>query len=823
MVRKLQLVWVVLLLAFGLTGCANNIIKPEQSSQSASTPLDNSEKIGQTFTAHYNGLRGVQIYLEPVGKANGVLIFHLKANPNDSSSLRTARLKFEDIPGKGFYLFSFDPIKISNRTDYYLELGLQGDGSVRVGTSEPQSYYYGALYRNGVAQEAQLTFNLGYDSGLMFFGLLQETYKWLLFLLAGTLLFIAPGWALLGSLFSRWDHYDFISKTGLSAGFSLAIYPILFLWTNLVGLKLGSLYAWLPVLIALIVILVRHVKKGWTLQNILNRKTNPIVNTCNKLKQSPWFTISLLMSIGMLIFTRLWVLRTLDLPLWGDSYQHTMIAQLLIDNNGLFNSWQPYADLTTFTYHFGFHSYVAVFHWLTGLDTPQAVIWIGQLLNILAAIALYPLTKFITKNRWAALFSMVTGGLLFSMPMYYINWGRYTQLAGQVILPGLVVLVWSSFEQSKIRYSNLLLCGIAFGGLALTHYRILILALPFIVAVWLVNLRKQPFTEQIKKVGVIGLIGGLIFLPWFLHAYSGNLMHMVGNQLKNKPVSNADFTATIANINFYLPKLAWFSLPFLAFWGLIKRDRQIMIFLIWWFLIVIVTNPQWLRLSGGGAITNFTTMLAMYIFASVLIGAGVGWLLSWVKQKSEIIERRSNWWENTTRAVFLFLLLAIIIWGGRQRLDDLEISSHALAVRPDLRAARWIQDNLPADAAFVVNSMFAYNGTSVVGTDGGWWLPLIAKRRTNQPPLPYTSEKGPIPDYKLWVNELPALIIDKGIDQPEVLSEFKERGVTHVYIGQLQGRANSDRPLLDLNTLISSSYFQLIYHQDRVWIFALQP
>jgi hypothetical protein len=58
--------------------------------------------------------------------------------------------------------------------------------------------------------------------------------------------------------------------------------------------------------------------------------------------------------VGLIVLTRFWPIRTLDTPMWGDSYQHSLIAQLLVDNLGLFQSWEPYADLLSFTYHYGF-------------------------------------------------------------------------------------------------------------------------------------------------------------------------------------------------------------------------------------------------------------------------------------------------------------------------------------------------------------------------------------------------------------------------------------------------------------------------------------
>ena len=108
------------------------------------------------------------------------------------------------------------------------------------------------------------------------------------------------------------------------------------------------------------------------------------------ISRSFWPDIALLIVLALIVFTRFWVIRSLDLPMGWDSYQHTMIAQLLVDHGGLFSSWQPYTDLTTFTYHFGFHIAVAVFDWITHMAMSKAVLWVGQLLNVLAVMALIP-------------------------------------------------------------------------------------------------------------------------------------------------------------------------------------------------------------------------------------------------------------------------------------------------------------------------------------------------------------------------------------------------------------------------------------------------
>ncbi|NTW00544.1 MAG: hypothetical protein HGA19_04460 [Oscillochloris sp.] len=131
----------------------------------------------------------------------------------------------------------------------------------------------------------------------------------------------------------------------------MALSPVLLLLTHLIGLNLGSLYAWLPPLIALPVLF-------WTLR----RHDQPIAQEAWRIRErggNVWPNIALLLVMIAIIAVRYMVVTDLEIPVWGDSLHHTMIAQLIIDQGGLFRSWEPYASMQSFTYHFGFHSQVS--------------------------------------------------------------------------------------------------------------------------------------------------------------------------------------------------------------------------------------------------------------------------------------------------------------------------------------------------------------------------------------------------------------------------------------------------------------------------------
>jgi uncharacterized membrane protein len=141
-------------------------------------------------------------------------------------------------------------VKDSAKKYYYIRLEMEGADSLRVGISNGDSYINGALYQNQIPQDAQLAFNLSYDPIRVASGLLQEGLIWILWVLIGIFLYIIPGWALLGLLWPGWGKLHWGEKLGLSAGVSLAIYPIIFLWTHLIGLSLGPLYAWIPPIVS---------------------------------------------------------------------------------------------------------------------------------------------------------------------------------------------------------------------------------------------------------------------------------------------------------------------------------------------------------------------------------------------------------------------------------------------------------------------------------------------------------------------------------------------------------------------------------------------
>jgi hypothetical protein len=449
-------------------------------------------------------------------------------------------------------------------------------------------------------------------------------------------------------------------------------------------------------------------------------------------------------------------------------------------------------------------------------------------------LGLYPLALKVSGSRWAGVAAVWIAGLGLPMPMYYVNWGRYTQLSGQVILVTAVVLTWMLLESRtsgssegtgrvarvrgpawKDRARRLpsalgayLPAWVAIAGLALTHYRVLVFYGAF-VAAWLAIDAGRGWRRA------LGLGAGslVIVAPWLVRALGGKIVDIVASQLTTAPDRLSSFSVqynAIGNLSTYMPLVAWLLLPLAAALGLWRRRRGVGLVSLWWFLLFVATNPQILRLPGSGVITNFALFIAVYIPAGLLIGDLCGWLVALVGSRA-----------------WMRVLLALLIVGGglagaRQRIGDMRIEQHALALQPDVEAMAWIRENTPPEARFLVNSFFAYGGSVIVGSDGGWWMPLLAGRANTVPPLNYSAEQGPWPEYRLWVNELTTIIQDRGVADPATVDELHRRGITHVYVGQRQGRVNYGGPyVLSPDVLRQSPYYRPIYHRDQVWVFEL--
>ena len=274
----------------------------------------------------------------------------------------------------------------------------------------------------------------------------------------GLLVAYLPGLAILNR-FSALRRIDALSRLFIAPGVSAALYVVLFALCFKLNIKLGGWTPWLICIVATGSLLyplprLRIPKPRWTSGAIAY--------------------IVLAVVSAVVMASRLLAINGLVAPLWGDSVHHTIIVQLLIENGGLFQSWQPYADVTTFTYHFGFHAITTLYAWMRGMSAEFSVLMMGQIANFAAVMGLYALARLWTKSPWGGMAAVIIGGLISTNPYYFLYWGRYTQLTGQIILITALVLMTAYLATPRRRenIAYLIVLPLVIAGVGMAQYKV---------------------------------------------------------------------------------------------------------------------------------------------------------------------------------------------------------------------------------------------------------------------------------------------------------------------------------------------------------------
>ncbi len=444
MSSRLRLTLLMFTLALLCAGCVT-MNDPEASQEyradvvAAASP---GHIVGQTFISRRPALNNIQLWLHAVPNSappNGSLTLQLYHSPQDTTPLVTRLLSFDYVSRNSPVSLTFPSLPDPAGQSYYLTLK-STDGTVQALGRSEDSYPFGQAFVDGKSQDADLSFRLGYDYGpaamLADFQLLL-TNAWLFIPLA--LMLWLPGRLVL-RLLNHQGQFDWGERTALSIGLSLAVIPILMTWTTLVGVHWSQIGVWV-VILALTGLYIwlwwRERATSSHPSDVLDQASSP---TTEKGK-ARWINLALGAVFISTLAVRLAMVRDLSAPPWVDSIHHAMITRLIVELGGFPPTYAPFLNIQTANYHPGFHSQLAVFHWLSGMDIATAMLLFGQVLNALIVFSVYLFTTTFTEDKVAGVVAALVAGLFTPMPAYFTSWGRYTELVSLVMLPAAMALI----------------------------------------------------------------------------------------------------------------------------------------------------------------------------------------------------------------------------------------------------------------------------------------------------------------------------------------------------------------------------------------------
>lgn len=603
-----------------------------------------------------------------------------------------------------------------------------------------------------------------------------------------------------------WRRWQGLQRYSVAIGLSLAFYPVLFYTVRflLPTISLG------PYLLGTLLLLATLVTGwGWTKRQAFSLKPGP----------PEWAALAVL---GLTLLSRLWFAHAYPFPAWSDSLHHTLLTSLTAQNGRLPTTLEPYFPNTLEMYHLGLYALSGTVEMLARVPSHTALLWTAQFLNGLSGVGIYlVLDRYV--GRTGAVVGLAVAGIFSIHPALWANWGRFTQLSSQILLP----IAWALTIETLVSVDEkagtvtqrtgqrwLLFCtGLTTAAVFLYHFRVAIfyflLLLPTVV-IWLwraPSARRWPIVKALTAAGAIAL---LLILPVLWDAGAVYLSQRAAVQPE---LTSAEREEMLRNYYVFplstVPHLAapiWLLLlsGVAALVGLVRRNLLTLTTLLWVLLLLLLGNAYLLQVPVLN-ITNLGAILIMfYLPISLVVGAAA----------EELVQFLPRQYQAKTAAVLLALLLLAALPAAYARATTVEPYRHFVTAA-DVEAMEWIAANVPDDAVFAINT-YPWLPKFAHGTDAGYWIPYLTGRQIVTSSM---LSDGLPPGYwqRTWARSEAAEALTGDLD---ALATLYDLGVHYIYVGK---NGDFSGPGLSPETLNKSERVEQLYQKNGTAIFRIRP
>ena len=595
---------------------------------------------------------------------------------------------------------------------------------------------------------------------------------------ASMLMLLAAGGYLIGRFFYRPSEDEpKVQRYAIGICLVMPVGAVIVLWMSSIGISVPTFAVYLLIGVGLL-----------ALGQELLTKSRPTAS-----RENIAIAVALVAIFATALFARLVVIRDFDLPLWGDGVHHSLIVQQMLVGLRVPDNYGALVGPQSFTYHFGFHLLASAGGDMVGLRPEQAVLLGGQVVGALIVIGVFALTTQLTNRPLAGLFAAMLVAFWTVMPGYYVTWARYTHVAGLVSLCGVVSVVIPAVRAASIRL--VVLASMASAGLLMVHPRAVVLAGALLIPLTVLLIVERLPDWKDRALAILGatVLAVALAMPWLIRLTSeyGELT------LLSQAVKPEEFPLGLVWTDQDQPIYALAAIAALV---AVKSAPPLAIALAGWLaLSYLAANPYLLRLPFHLWTHNGAIAISAFLPAAI----AAGWGLSQVARIGERIWRFSGW----------SLVIAAGVASLLRAPAQMElINPITILARPgDEQALRWAAENTdPQDLILIAG--FRWQNDVYMGSDAGYWLPIVSNRATTLPPLIYDlkprSERERIRDLAIQVERA-------GSNAEQLYLVASEAGAKYVFVASRPGPINA-------KVLRESDKFEMVYDSGRAKIFLIK-
>src|SRR5262249_13085582 len=248
-------------------------------------------------------------------------------------------------------------------------------------------------------------------------------------------------------------------------------------------------------------------------------------------------------------------------------------------------------------------------------------------------------------------------------PAFYFNWGRYTQLGGQVLISAALAAWVRALEGPPVwrraAWRGVLLAGILSAGVFVSHYIVAFFAALFVGAYGRARLARRPtrggWLALAATSAAIGFTAAVVAAPWLANLLDGYIVRNAANFVNGTvDAGRIASYATLPPIPAELVKPYILALAALGlFVAAARRTWRVALLAGWALLMVLAGAPHILGLPGAGVIDNCVVYITLYMPLGPLAGYALG----------ELQRTAARWAPGLVRAGAGAVLLAGSVWG----------------------------------------------------------------------------------------------------------------------------------------------------------------